>query len=460
MVGETTISELASFTHARLRSERIRAACMAAVAGVALFIGVFRTFKPIQGGALVGPIILVMTAAFLLLEALMLRGVQRGVRTGRDLPPAAWRATTIAECLFPVLIVGVIMIASRYDPHTLLVSPVLPFILVVMTVSILHLDPTLTILGGLTATLAYLGLVIGVVATDRGESPHPRAMYFMLALMPAIGTGVTTFVTARVRSYVNHAIREMEVRRDMDRIAHDLEIARDIQRGLLPTHMPDVAGFDIAAMSRPADRTGGDYYDWQPLGDGRVVISLADVTGHGVGPALVTAACRAYVRATVDGSRSVQHVVARVNQLLSDDLDDGRFVTFVMLEIDERSRRAVFLSAGHGPSLYLRGDSDEITSVLSQGVPLGLMPDPPMDDPVALEFGPGDVVAMFSDGFFEWANAQGELFGVERLRQVIHENRDEAAATIIQRMDEAARAFVGNRAQDDDMTAVVVRYVG
>ena len=102
-------------------------------------------------------------------------------------------------------------------------------------------------------------------------------------------------MTADLRANVERLAVEKAVRQRME---HDLDIARQIQRGLLPSSKPDVPGYDIAGWSRAADKTGGDYFDWQVLPDGRILISLADVTGHGIGPALMAAVCRAYARAT------------------------------------------------------------------------------------------------------------------------------------------------------------------
>ena len=108
-------------------------------------------------------------------------------------------------------------------------------------------------------------------------------------------------MTADLRANVERLAVEKAVRQRMER---DLDIARQIQRGLLPSSKPNVPGYDIAGWSRAADKTGGDYFDWQMLPDGQILISLADVSGHGIGPALMAAVCRAYARATTAGRRT------------------------------------------------------------------------------------------------------------------------------------------------------------
>src|SRR6185369_6085789 len=111
-------------------------------------------------------------------------------------------------------------------------------------------------------------------------------------------------------------------------------VARSIQQALIPHAGPSIPGFDIAGWNRPADQTGGDYYDWQMLPDGNWIVTLADVSGHGIGPALVTAACRAYVRASSFYNSDLSSLAGRMNRLLAEDLPEGRFVTMVSVIID------------------------------------------------------------------------------------------------------------------------------
>jgi sigma-B regulation protein RsbU (phosphoserine phosphatase) len=146
-----------------------------------------------------------------------------------------------------------------------------------------------------------------------------------------------------------------------------------------------------------------------------------------------------------------------VNRLLHEDIPDGRFVTFALLELDPTGHRGIFLSAGHGPSLYVVGESGEASSIDAQALPLAVVDEPEMEDAILFDFGPGDLIAIFSDGFFEWANGDGQQFGIARLREVICSNRHETAATIIERMDASVRDFTGGLPQTDDMTAVVVK---
>ena len=203
-------------------------------------------------------------------------------------------------------------------------------------------------------------------------------------------------MTADLRSHVDRLAVEKAERQ---RIEHDLDIARRIQQGLLPTAKPELPDYDIAGWSRAADKTGGDYYDWQQMPDGRILISLADVSGHGIGPALVAAVCRAYARASVSANnQDLAPMVDRLNGLLVDDMPEGRFVTFVGVLLDPQSHRAQMISAGHGPLFRCVAVGGRLIESDADGLPLGLFSGNeygPAND-FALE--PGDSIVLVTDG--------------------------------------------------------------
>jgi phosphoserine phosphatase RsbU/P len=262
-------------------------------------------------------------------------------------------------------------------------------------------------------------------------------------------------MTAELRAHVDRLAVEMAERQ---RIEHDLDIARNIQRGLLPTTKPDLPGFEIAGWSQSANKTGGDYYDWQQLPDGRFLVSLADVSGHGIGPALVAAVCRAYARASISSDdRDLGRFVERLNALLIDDLPDGRFVTYVGVLLDPKTNRAQMISAGHGPLFRCLMARGELIESDADGLPLGLMPDHDYGPANEFAFEPGDSVLLVTDGLFEWTNADGESYGLERLRKTILSLASSPADEMIHGLYDRASQFVGQVLQADDVTIVVVR---
>ncbi|HEY4233730.1 MAG TPA: SpoIIE family protein phosphatase [Lacipirellulaceae bacterium] len=264
-------------------------------------------------------------------------------------------------------------------------------------------------------------------------------------------------MTADLRTHVDRLAVEKTERQ---KIEHDLDIARQIQRGLLPTTKPDLPGYDISGWSRAANKTGGDYYDWQTLPNGQLLVSVADVSGHGIGPALVAAVCRAYTRASVPSAEhQLDQIVDRLNELLVADMPEGRFVTFVGVLLDPTRNRAQMVSAGHGPLFRCITSSGELIETGADGLPLGLMSDHQYGP--ANEFGlePGDSVLLVTDGLFEWTNAAGDAYGLERLRASILSLAASSADAMIQGLYQQAEQFVGGVPQADDVTIVVVRRV-
>jgi serine phosphatase RsbU (regulator of sigma subunit) len=221
--------------------------------------------------------------------------------------------------------------------------------------------------------------------------------------------------------------------------------------------MPEIEGFEIAAWNQPADQTGGDYYDWQPLPEGKILVALADVTGHGIGPALLASVCRAYARANFNVDDGLFAAMERINASLSGDLREGRFVTFVAAVCSPGNSRVELLSAGHGPLFLYVSTHDRFDAMNAQGLPLGVSSTLLSDPALILELDPGDLLVLATDGFFEWANARGEQFGTERLEQVVRGSREKPSSEIISTLYRAVIEFSGGTAQQDDLTAIVIK---
>ncbi len=241
------------------------------------------------------------------------------------------------------------------------------------------------------------------------------------------------------------------------KLEHDLDIARSIQQQLLPDAMPQAAGFDIAGWNKPADQTGGDAFDFMTLEDGRVVIMIADATGHGIGPALVIAECRALLRATAKSSDDPNQVMGGVNDLLVEDLPADRFVTCFFGLLDPARGTLDYCSAGHGPLFHYRASTDEFTELAATGLPLGLVPNVAFDTVEPIHFEPQDMMILVTDGLFEWVGPDDEQFGTERLRATVRSCRERSASEIIQELYAAVRRFGGGKRQADDLTAVVIK---
>jgi len=289
------------------------------------------------------------------------------------------------------------------------------------------------------------------------SSDLPAALLYSNASFIFLNGLAAAFVAKRLRAHVRAEIAESHLREGMQR---EMEIASSIQRGLLPKDTPHFPGYEIAGWNRPADRTGGDYYDWQPLANQRLALSVADVAGHGLGPALVTAFCRAYARASIRSEPDLETVVSRINELLSEDLPPDRFVTFVIALLTQDSGKIDLLSAGHGPILIHRAATGNVESRNADDVPLGVMPDTVFTCPEPIMLDVGDSLIIVTDGFFEWMNDQHELFGIERLKDSIANAASLDAPAMIQAVRKDVERFAGGTIQADDLTMVVARRKG
>ncbi len=243
---------------------------------------------------------------------------------------------------------------------------------------------------------------------------------------------------------------------EKQQMARALQIAREIQRGLLPDSALDLPGYDMAGFNESADETGGDIYDFLALPDGRALVTVADASGHGVGPALVIAETRAMLRTASSLGREVSQALATANSLLSEDLD-GRFVTCFVGLLDIDAHRLTYASAGHGPMVFYTTQTDRFDEVPATGLPLAILPDGDYAEMLTFDFAPGDFAIITTDGFFEAAKADGEQFGMERMMDILRASRDKSAAEMIEDLHQAVLVFTTGMDQADDLTAVLIK---
>ncbi len=249
---------------------------------------------------------------------------------------------------------------------------------------------------------------------------------------------------------IQHYLLKQEMERAM-------KIARDIQQGLLPDAPPNISGFDIAGFSAPADETGGDTYDFLALPDQQWLMVVADASGHGIGPALVIAETRAMLRAISIGGCELGTVLQAVNGLLASDLTDGRFVTCFTGILDPDKALMTYAAAGHGPLLFYERKKDQFAQVPATALPLGIMEDADFSSIVTHQFQAGDFAAVTTDGFYEAANPEGEMFGIERVIENLRSNRDLPAADMIRNLHETVTNFSAGQPQADDLTIIILR---
>lgn len=296
------------------------------------------------------------------------------------------------------------------------------------------------------------GEVVGViqVLNKRDGKPFTASDEYLLSTLAA-QAGVALNRARLLESYV-----------EAQKLKQEMKLASEIQRSLLPAAPPALPGFEIAAFCKSADQTGGDYYDFLDADApaGRCGIAIGDVSGHGLGAALVMVAARAMLRSLFTAGAELKAIVERMNVLLAHDLDPTRFMTFFLGVLESEPRRIRFTNAGHEPPIIYRPaapDGPQILQLETTGMMLGVVETMEYPEGEAVALAADDVVLFCTDGLFEARDLAGELFGVERMIGCLEEFAGRSAPGIVDGIARRLRAFTGSAPQADDLTFVVVK---
>ena len=249
-------------------------------------------------------------------------------------------------------------------------------------------------------------------------------------------------------------LKELVAKEKMER---ELAVARDIQMRVLPQEVPSLPGYDIAGWSRPADETGGDIYDIIGLPGNRVVLLLGDATGHGIGPALSVTQVRSMLRVCIRLGAGFHEAFRHINDQLVDDLASNRFVTAFLGALDVGAHQVEYHAGGQAPVLFFHYARKECEWLQSSTMPMGVLPGIPKKPPRSHDLAPGDILALLTDGIYEYENAAGEQFGESRVGRLITEHRDEPMSRLAERIVQGVEEFAQGAPQNDDMTILLVR---
>jgi serine phosphatase RsbU (regulator of sigma subunit)/anti-sigma regulatory factor (Ser/Thr protein kinase) len=285
-------------------------------------------------------------------------------------------------------------------------------------------------------------LQLGPRLSERGYSRDDRQLLDTLAryAAPALRLG--------------QLVREQEAEaRSRERIEQELRVAQIIQQQFLPKSLPELPTWDVAAFYRPARTVGGDFYDFIELPDGRVMIVVGDVTDKGVPAALVMASTHALLRETGPRMTAPSEVLARVNDLLCDDIPAHMFVTCLVMVLNPPTGEVVLANAGHNLP-YVRGVDGTVRELRATGMPLGLMPGLTYEQSTAV-VEPGEHLLLYSDGLCEQHDAGGEMFGFPRTAAVVAASL--SGQDLVDRcVSELARFTGPGVEQEDDITLVAL----
>ena len=226
---------------------------------------------------------------------------------------------------------------------------------------------------------------------------------------------------------------------------------------VLPREVPNPSGYDISGWSRPSDETGGDLSDIIGLEGNRVMLLLGDATGHGIGPALSVTQVRSMLRMCVRLGAGLDEAYRHINDQLADDLAANRFVTAFLGTLDTSTHRIEYHAGGQAPSILYRAARNACEYLDASTFPMGMLSGVRMKPARPLDLEPGDILALVTDGIFEYENAAGVQFGQARVSQIIGTHRDEPVSRLAERIVREVEAFAAGAPQNDDMTLLLVR---
>jgi sigma-B regulation protein RsbU (phosphoserine phosphatase) len=241
-----------------------------------------------------------------------------------------------------------------------------------------------------------------------------------------------------------------------ERMKQELELARSVQMSSLPSVMPQVPGYDVFGMSRPATETGGDTFDLAQR-DGLVLVVLGDATGHGIAPALSVTQMHAMLRMALRLGTDLEAACLQLNNLLAETMAEDRFITAFIGLLDPAEHAVRYASPGQGPIVHFHAATGECTTHAPTGFPLAAMPLVKSRPALKLALEPGDILVLLSDGIYEYCDSHGEQFGEQRVMDLVATWRHERMDALCERLLVGLQEFADGAPQEDDITVVLVK---
>jgi phosphoserine phosphatase RsbU/P len=302
----------------------------------------------------------------------------------------------------------------------------------------------------MTASLLYGKQNMGVLALGNGPMDAPFSQSDFVVFKSIAEQSAFALYNAIIYSEAN----------EKKRLDHDLEIARDIQRVLLPAEPPSVNGFEISGINVPARQVSGDYFDYIKVDEERLGVAIADVSGKGVPASLIMAICRSVLRSQAAQNPSPADVLRKVNRQLYPDIKEDMFISMAYLILDHARNGVMLARAGHDAPLLYKRASQTVTPLKPPGMVVGIDSGNVFDRitgdfPVPLER--DDCLVLYTDGVTEALDTDGNEFGVERTIQSVRASAANGAQAIIARLIDDLRNFVGSQPQNDDITLISIR---
>ncbi len=314
-------------------------------------------------------------------------------------------------------------------------------------------DPTVSMVqhgirSAMCVPLVHGDEILGVIYGDRISTSTPYGsedIDFLAGIAQQVSIGL-------INGYL------LEEQQQMIRLNHDIDVARGIQTGLFPTDLPNRPELKVAALNDPGDRVSGDYYDIIETKDGCVWCLMADVTGEGIAAALLMANLQAAVRMTIETNDDPGALLAYWNQLMCRNTDDSKFITCLLVQIEPKTHRLRFASAGHHLPLLLRDSQEKPEELMVEpGFPLGIEESVSFPT-MTFDPGPGPFgLFCYTDGVIEAMDNDQQQFGTDRLLDALVELHTLDPTPLVKGVRKQVSAFAADAKQSDDITILAAR---
>ena len=311
-------------------------------------------------------------------------------------------------------------------------------------------DSSLGAASVMVAPLLYAKQNMGVLALANSRMGSPFSQNDFVVFKSITEQSAFALYNAIIYSEAN----------EKKRLDHDLAIARDIQRILLPAEAPIVNGFEISGVNVPARQVSGDYFDYIKVDDERLGVAIADVSGKGIPASLIMAICRSVLRSQAIGNPSPADVLQKVNRQLYPDIKEDMFISMAYLVLDHVRGGVTLARAGHDAPLLYQQKSQTLTPLKTPGMVVGIDSGDVFDrltTDVGVSLERNDCILLYTDGITEALDNEGNEFGLERTIASVQSSAREGAQAIVTRLIDDLRNFVGSTPQNDDITMIAIR---
>lgn len=315
-------------------------------------------------------------------------------------------------------------------------------------------------------TFVSLFVFTSLLSTSHGwlidNSPDASIFYSLvfLIIVGFIAGGYSIYRGSSVRDlpkFVPDYIQELA---QEDRIRQELKIARKVQQSFLPPATPKVEGYDIAAICKPAYETGGDYYDFISLNNGRLAVTIGDVSGKGIQAAFYMTFTKGVLHALCSDFNSTIDTLSKTNALFRKNANRGTFISLIFGILDIKQDRFIFSRAGHNPVLYFNRSENTLYEFQPEGLAIGMANVEIFKKNISeenIELEKDDLLILFTDGVVESISKTNKLYGDHRLQNLVKKNYLLSAGELIKKVEEDLEKFGEKSTQHDDLTMIVIK---